>query len=167
MPFARSRLAFCLFVLSGLIFGCTVSAGTLFVPERFSVPISYKAKGVFIQKLTREYAELDYEAVMDSRHELRGYFGGEWPADTFSLEQNIKDIVVHEMLFEDRSSFAYTVLSADRTRVLGCIYINPTDSAGYDAQVHSWVRTGEEIQLSSLVKDWLETDWPFQDVLYW
>lgn len=145
---------------------CSTSSGLEFVPDGFTVPESHTTPVAIIEKLTLDHAVLDYEAVMDSRVFLRDYFGGEWPPDDFTLEQNREDIRAHETFSDARSSFAYTVLSLDRSRVLGCIYINPTDSLDYDAQVHSWVRTGEDLTLKPLIAEWIEQAWPFKKVLY-
>lgn len=112
---------------------------------------------------------MDYEAVMESRHELRLLFGGDWPADSFSLEENMADLALHESLFSERTSFTYTIVNSNGSRVLGCMYINPTDSAGYEAQVHLWVRTSEAHQAAAIRNSavaWLDDNWPFDRVLY-
>lgn len=144
----------------------------LFVPEDFAVPQSYEAEAIYLENLTTARAEQDYEAVMESRQDLRAQFGGEWPEDNFTLEQNKADLLEHEQLHQQRVSFTYTVLSKDKTTVLGCIYINPTDSAGFDAQVHMWVRTSMKARdldntLKEATQEWLSREWPFKQVIYW
>ncbi len=147
--------------------GCQKDTSRSFVPDNFIIPDSLVAGQLRLKPLTIEYAQKDYDAVMDSRDELRKQFGGSWPEDGFTLEENQEDIREHEQLHEARQSFTYTVLSKDNNRVLGCVYINAVDSSGFDAQVHMWVRRGESIlPLKAAVQDWLDQDWPFEQVLY-
>ena len=165
---------FVFIVMGSTIFfvGCksTQIESTSFVPDIFTAPLSYTSDSFLIEKLTLEHAAKDYEAVMESRLDLRRQFGGSWPEDTFSLEQNIKDIKEHEHLFEKRISFTYSILSTDGEHVLGCIYINPIDSANFDAQVHMWVRSGEKYSnlrtgAKKELASWLYSQWPFEEVL--
>ena len=138
------------------------------MPADFEIPESVSFGEVIIEPLTPEYAILDYEAVMESREELRAYFGGEWPPDSFTIEANTKELEDHQQFANQRISFAYTVLNKDRTQVIGCIYVNPTDSAGFDAQVHSWLRSGQiDFGFHDLVGDWMKDQWPFERVIYW
>ncbi len=143
---------------------------SLFVPEEFATPQFYDSGGFRFEPLTTAHAEMDYAAVMDSKKELRDQFGGDWPADDFTLEQNIADIREHERLHKERASFTYSILNEERDEILGCIYINPVDSIGFDAQVHVWTRRGQDDIKSSLretLQTWLVTAWPFEKVVYW
>ena len=72
--------------------------------------------------LSVDDVEKDYEAVIESRDLLRSMFGGDWPRDGFTLEENLKDLERHQQEFLDREAFAYTVVSLDNDRVLD----NPT-----------------------------------------
>lgn len=52
-------------------------------------------------------------------------------------EENLGDLVRHANEFAARTGFTYTVLapdSGDRT-VVGCVYIYPSEKAGFDARV--------------------------------
>ena len=141
-----------------------------FVPPDFDVPQEYITPELVILPLTKNLARLDYEAVMVSKKELRNQFGGEWPTDDFSLAQNIDDIKEHERLAQERISFTYSLLDAKREKVLGCIYINPVDSAGYDAQVHMWIRSDQKTgtaEIKMKIQDWIATGWPFRKVVFW
>lgn len=146
-------------------FGCTAS----FVPRAFEAPTQHRLSDFTFTKLTAVHAAMDYEAVMESRQELRILFGGDWPADTFSLAQNKADIALHEQLFDERTSFTYSIVNRAGNRVIGCMYINPTDAPEYDAQVHLWVRTSELAQ-EATVRDaatvWLASGWPFRHVQF-
>jgi hypothetical protein len=93
-----------------------------------------------------------------------------WPAG-LTLRQNLIDLGWHEKEFQNRSSFAYTMVAPDESRVLGCVYFYPTDKAGYDAEVFLWVRESEaatdlDKRLFEVVQRWLASDWPFAHPAY-
>ncbi len=139
------------------------------LPSAFEIPGGLKHKHFLLRPLVLEDMSADYEAVMESKLQLRELFGGEWPSDDFTLEQNRDDLKVHEQAFQDREAFAYTVTSHDQARVLGCVYIHPADDA--DAQVIFWIRTSElekgtEKKLFESLKVWLTTEWPFTNVAF-
>ena len=163
----RSPSRYFLILVLIWVTGCQKNTSRSFVPDSFIIPHSFSTEQLQLRPLTIEYAQKDYDAVMDSREELREQFGGTWPEDGFTLEENQEDILEHEQFHEARQSFTYTVLSKDKHRVLGCVYINAVDSSGFDAQVHMWARRGESITpLKAVVQDWLEQEWPFERVLY-
>ncbi|MEM8484295.1 MAG: GNAT family N-acetyltransferase [Bacteroidota bacterium] len=160
------RISSCTLLLIVLL---TVGCAATFVPRSYDVPEQHQLPAFAFTRLTQAHAAMDYEAVMESRHELRLLFGGDWPADSFSLEENMADLALHESLFSERTSFTYTIVNSNGSRVLGCMYINPTDSAGYEAQVHLWVRTSEAHQAAAIRNSavaWLDDNWPFDRVLY-
>tara|TARA_Y100001960_G_C14445667_1_gene714779 strand:- start:131 stop:559 length:429 start_codon:yes stop_codon:yes gene_type:complete len=116
----------------------------------------------------------DYDAVMSSAEHLRNTFsaisGSDWP-DGLTLEEDLIDLGWHQREFTLRYSFAYTVLSPDETRCLGCVYINPCRKIGYDAEVSMWVRTSElvndlDFELYTFVKTWIDEAWPFTRPAY-
>jgi hypothetical protein len=107
----------------------------------------------------------DYDAVCSSADQLQARFGPGWPAG-LTLEQNLIDLAWHQKEFQRRTSFAYTVLTPDESRVLGCVYIEPTARPGYDAEVRYWMRpeqvvSGLERNLGHNLRSWLEDCWPF------
>jgi len=93
----------------------------------------------------------DYDAVMSSLNHLQGIFGpnSTWPEADLTLEQDLIDLGWHQKEFQIRSSFAYTVVSPDETRVLGCLYIFPVairtsmrkSPCGYVRMCWTWVMT--------------------------
>jgi len=98
-------------------------------------------------------------------------FGGPWPREGFTLKENLDDLEGHQGEFLNREAFAYTVISLDESRVLGCVYINPAHEIDADAIVVMWVRQSEYDQgldpiLFQAVKDWISAVWPFQTVAY-
>lgn len=164
-----------LILLAGTSFalGCTSksekAAEPNFVPAGFDVPTVLVATGFQLRPIAVADAEEDYEAVMESKLDLRALFGGEWPEDDFSLAQNRADIQTHVKAFQDRESFTYSIISPDQQRILGCVYVHPSEEA--DAQVFFWIRTSERGQgldpiLQGELFDWLTRDWPFSTVKF-
>ena len=60
------------------------------------------------------------------------------------------------------------MVTLDESKVIGCVYMNPTRKAGYDAEVTMWVRaieleSGLDSRLFATVKKWLIDDWPLEN----
>ena len=71
---------------------------------------------------------LDHEAVMSSREFL--YHGEQeppYPPEDFSVEDNLKDLEQMDSQHRSGTRYTYTVMNADETEVLGCIYLLPND----------------------------------------
>lgn len=156
-----------------LVAAAWLVAQDAFVPADFEVPLRLEADDFIARKLLESDAEKDYEAVMSSVAHLRGAFGpdSEWPPDDLTLARNREELRWHESEFDARRSFAYTVVTPDESRVLGCVYVNPTRKRGFDAEVYLWVRRsayerGMDERLFRAVRRWLVRSWPFDDVAY-
>lgn len=108
----------------------------------------------------------DFEAIRE-RVEPDGTLVG---APALTLEQNLIDLGWHQKEFQDRRSFAYTVVDRDDDgHVLGCAYIYPTDEPGFDALARCWVRreaAALDRELYEAFRAWIERDWPFERVTY-
>jgi hypothetical protein len=135
-------------------------------PE-FEVPETLETERFRLRMLTVNDVVKDYDAVMTSKQHIHEIWGPGWP-DGLTLEQNLIDLGWHQKEFQRRRSFAYTVVAPDESRVLGCVYINPTRKEGYDAVVYLWARQSElassmESELTAAVKAWLASDWPFKN----
>jgi hypothetical protein len=147
---------------------------TPFVPEDFVVPLHIEQAKYVLRPLTTDDVEKDYDAVMSSRESLRHIFlenDVEWPADTMTLQDNLRDLERHQKDFEQRSGFTYTMETPDAKLCLGCVYIYPCLRGGYDAQVHYWVRDnvkaqGLEKELGAFLRQWLRDVWPFQHPVF-
>jgi heme oxygenase len=142
-----------------------------FLPSDFEIPSGLETAGFRLRMLTVNDVIKDYEAVMTSCAHLQGIFGPQssWPRADLSLEQDLIDLGWHQKEFQNRTSFAYTVMSLDESRCLGCVYIYPAAPADYDAQVILWARQSElasglEARLLAAVKDWMAQAWPFERV---
>jgi len=134
-----------------------------FVSDDFEIPTLLETDRFRLRMLSVDDVEKDYEAVIESRELLHTMFGGSWPRLGFTLEENLADLKRHQQEFLNRKAFAYTVVSLDETRVLGCIYINPPETTNSDAVVVMWVRQTEydkgldEILLNK-VRGWISSD---------
>ena len=144
---------------------------TPFVPDDFDVPALLETERFRLRMLSVNDVEKDYQAVIESA-ELLHSMGSTWPREGFTIAENLADLERHQQEFLDRKAFAYTVVSLDESRVLGCVYINPTTQEDYDALAYMWVRQSEydkglDPLLFQTVKAWLQTSWPFSAVHYY
>jgi len=142
-----------------------------FVPANFAVPTSFADHNFQLEILEQSVVELDYEAVMSSRVNLRSVFAenDEWPADDMTLEENMNDLVIHEKEFKAREAFAYTVLSPDKSCCIGCLYIEPCNREGIDAEIYFWIRDDIlhlEAEFEKTIKNWLTRSWPFNRIVF-
>ena len=84
-------------------------------------------------------------------------------------EEDRADLQRHAEEIERHESFNYALLDADETELLGCVYVDPPEKDGADADVSFWVRadeldTGLEAELEAAVRAWIAADWPFAKV---
>lgn len=140
------------------------------VPDGFEVPATLEHPRFRLRMLSIHDLEKDYEAVMSSVAHLQGVWRNNWP-EGLTLEQNLVDLGWHHKEFQRRTSFAYTVVEPDESRVLGCVYIYPPSKRGFDAEVYYWTRQSElanglEEELGQALQIWFESEWPFESVAY-
>ena len=142
-----------------------------FVPSEFIIPEKMETEGYRLRMLSIDDVEKDFEAVISSaKHVSKVWPDSDWP-DGLTLKQNLIDLGWHEKEFQNRTSFAYTMVTLDESKVLGCVYFYPTTKADHDAEVFIWVRESElgsglDDKLIHAVKNWLERDWPFTNPAY-
>ena len=143
---------------------------TEFVPPEFNIPTVLETDHFRLRMLSVDDVEKDYEAVIETREYFHSR-GFSWPREGFTIEENLSDLEQHQQEFLDRKAFAYTVVSLDESRVLGCVYINPPKKENTDARIHLWVRTSEYKKgldpiLFQVVKEWIDSSWPFTSAEY-
>jgi len=147
----------------------------LVVPENFVVPAVLKTDKIFARCLTVNDVVKDYDAVITSINHLRKTKpfgpGSDWPGSDLTLEQDLIDLGWHQKEFQNRTSFAYTVMSLDEKLCLGCLYIYPSDRSGFDCKIIMWVRESEvdkglDVHLFEAVKKWINEFWPFRNPGY-
>ena len=142
-----------------------------FVPPEFNIPKKMETEGYRLRMLSIDDVEKDFEAVISSaKHVSKVWPDSDWP-DGLTLKQNLIDLGWHEKEFQNRTSFAYTMVTLDESKVLGCVYFYPTTKSDHDAEVFMWVRESElgsglDDKLFHAVKNWLERDWPFTNPAY-
>ena len=145
----------------------TPAAPVPFVPPDFTVPQTLETNEFRLRMLTVNDVVKDYDAVMSSVDHCKTIWPGlGWP-EGLTLEQNLIDLGWHQKEFQTRRSFAYTVVTLDETRVVGCVYILPTRKKGHDAEVYLWARQSElagglEDRLYEAVRNWVAKEWPFK-----
>lgn len=145
----------------------------LFIPQDFEVPQSLETDKFRLRPLTALDVDKDYEAVMSSLDHLQGFFGerSKWPSRDLTKEKDLEDLKWHQKEFQERSSFAYTVVSLDEKEVLGCVYIFSSRKEGFEVDIFAWVRKSEfdkglDPILFETVKDWIKQKWPFKNIRY-
>ncbi|MEL7537006.1 MAG: GNAT family N-acetyltransferase [Pseudomonadota bacterium] len=142
-----------------------------FVAPDFTVPEQLETAQFRLRMLTVNDVVKDYDAVMSSAEQLKSVWpDSEWP-NGLTLEQNLIDLGWHQREFQRRSSFAYTVVTLDESKVVGCVYIDPTRKRGYDAEVYLWAREAAlgspaDTKLFAAVNDWMAAKWPFENVAF-
>lgn len=143
------------------------------VPASFRVPTLAEGKGFKLVPLGPPLVKIDYDAYMSSIEHLQKTFtrSTAWPHPGITAAEAMVDMETEQARFAQRQSFAYAVLTPDGTRERGCVYVQPSPVAGYDAVVRMWVTkadhdAGFEPELYAWVIQWLAQDWPFTKVAY-
>jgi hypothetical protein len=80
---------------------------------------------VVIVPLTRQLLDLDLTAYCSSPQAIRAHSAGRWPSEDLTREENCRLIEQHEQEHAAGEAYAYAILSADRTREVGCVYLRP------------------------------------------
>jgi len=135
------------------------------VPDGFEVPTVLEHERFRLRMLTVDDVVDDFDAICNRvDHE-----GTPQPPFVPTVAQNLVDLGWHQKEFALRRSFAYTVVEPDESRVLGCVYLNPSETD--DVRVKLWVRSdayadGLDAVLEAAVRDWVATSWPFERVSF-
>lgn len=132
-------------------------------PERVDL-----ATGHHLRPIREDDVDIDYPAVMGSRARLWAIYGHAWgwPPATMTPAQDREDLARHEREIATHQSFNYAILDADERALLGCVYIDPPERDGHDAEISWWVvdemvDSPLEAELSTFVPRWIATRWPF------
>jgi hypothetical protein len=154
----------------------------VFAVSEIVAPAGLRTREFILRPLLPSDAELDYQAVMESREFLRKWEQSTWPEDDFTIEANREDLAKAERRHVDGDAFTYTVMNLDQTECLGCVYLLPPDAKMFtgahvtalgadhwsdcDATVFFWVRLSRlperlDRTLLDSVISWLEQEWAF------
>jgi RimJ/RimL family protein N-acetyltransferase len=133
-------------------------------PTRVDLPTGHHLRPIREADLA-----LDHPAVMGSRERLWTIFGPAWgwPPATMTVEQDRADLARHEREIAAHESFNYALFDAGETALLGCVYIDPPERAGADAEISWWVvdeLVGSDVErvMTDLVPSWIAAEWPFR-----
>ena len=144
------------------------------LPDDFEHPtVVPLPTGHHLRPIRADDVDLDMPAVMGSQERLWSIYGEAWgwPPATMTAEQDREDLARHEEEIARHESFNYALLDADETELIGCVYIDPPEKAGADAEISWWVRdeyVGSDVEsaLDDLVPRWIAEDWPLQQPRY-
>lgn len=139
--------------------------------KSFTPPDAPESKHFVLEPLGPHHAEKDHAAFMGSRDHIRHtlQWGG-WPADDTTVEQNRKDLARHLKEFENREAYAYSVLSPNRKKCIGCVYIKPVQNKTDACAVAYWVVESElkndfDKKLQNAMLNWLAEKWAMKMVV--
>ncbi|MCD4527265.1 GNAT family N-acetyltransferase [Nocardioides sp. cx-173] len=144
------------------------------LPEGWAHPTRVElSTGHHLRPIHPDDTELDMPAVMGSRERLWAIYGEAWgwPPATLTAEKDREDLQYHRDEELAHRSFNYALFDADETELIGCVYLDPTDKPGADADISWWVRdeyagTPVEAALDALVPRWVAEDWPLRAPRY-
>ena len=164
-PLASAAVVISLLLSGGVV---TAQSNHPFVSDDFAVPDGLETDTFRLRMLTVHDVVKDFEAAMSSVEHLKKVWPGSgWP-EGLTIEEDLVALGWHQQEFWNRSSFAYTVVPLDDSKILGTVYIDPTRKRGYDTEVYLWVTKSEfdrgtDAKLFAAVKRWLKDDWPFEN----
>lgn len=129
--------------------------------------------GEHLRPIRESDVDIDMPAVMGSRGRLWSIYGEAWgwPPVTMTHEQDRADLKHHEDEIEAHLSFNYALLDQGETELLGCVYLDPAEKVGADADISWWVvdrlvGSATERELDELVPRWVAAEWPFSAPRY-
>ncbi len=145
-----------------------------------AIPEGLRTSEFLLRPLVAADVELDYAAVMESTEQLRPWEQTGWPADDFTVADDLADLVGLEERHREQRAFTYTVMDPEQTECLGCVYLMPPDARSftsaritavgdrawedYGAALYFWVRTsrlatGLDARLLAALRAWIAQDW--------
>jgi RimJ/RimL family protein N-acetyltransferase len=155
-------------------------------PDSTPDPDELVTSGFRLRPLRTTDVDLDYEAVVESAAMLRRWGGGSWPADRFTLKENLADLAMHEREHESDLAFTYTMMDLSESECLGCVYVNrlselirsldpaksiPVIVDDRQATVRFWVRQSHlseslDWRLLQVLIAWFKNQWTFDQVYF-
>ncbi len=147
-------------------------------------PAGLVAEAVTAVPLSAANVDLDYAAYMASPDIIGTHSDGRWPVDGFTLEQDAKEVAVHEA--DHAAGVAFTFLLGDPhcRQSVGCLYLRPLhpylDRAGATAStrrafpdasalVTFWLRQDRQElarPVAAAVSSWLLAEWPLDACVF-
>lgn len=139
----------------------------------FAPPREFDTDMMHLEPLGPEHTPLDFAAFMSCRGFIQeSLHWGSWPRTDMTLELNRRDLEGHAKNFTDRTQYTYTVMTPDRERVVGCIYMNPVrtrNAKPRHMELDWWVSESElsrnlDAHLLASVLGWVRAEFPFDRV---
>ena len=87
------------------------------------LPQRAEVGGLTFVPLTPQLLSGDYAAVMRDIEMLRTWSGENWPTAEFTADENLVDLVRHDLEQREGVALTYSVLRNEA--VIGCIYVRP------------------------------------------
>lgn len=137
-------------------------------PTRVDLPTGHHLRPIHASDV-----HLDYPAVMGSRERLWRIYGTAWgwPPASMTIEQDQDDLAYHQEEIEQHKSFNYALFDQGETALFGCVYVDPPDKRGADAEISWWVvdaLVGSPVEacLDQAVPTWIAQVWPLANPRY-
>lgn len=138
-------------------------------------PAGLRTDVFHLEPLGPQHNHPDHRAWMSSIEHIRatpGFTGELWGGDEWpfpmSIDDNLADLIDHADEFARGVAFAYTVLDPIDGDVIGCVYVDPDDTA--EARCRCWVRADRahlDAELIAVLRDWLASDeWALDSVRF-
>ena len=145
--------------------------GKINLPSNFNAPENFETDEFYFTVLEPSITEIDYQAVMSSRKNLRKIFSENdtWPSESMTIEENTQDLIRHESEFRQKKAFAYSVFTTNKDEYVGCVYINPTVKNDFDCEVYLWVKDSRnelDQELFQVIKKWLLGYWNLNAIAF-
>ena len=150
------------------------SAEAPWLPPTFEHPTRVELDtGHHLRPIRASDVDLDMPAVMGSQPRLWSIYGKAWawPPPDMTHEQDREDLARHEAEIAAHESFNYALFDDQETALLGCLYIDPPEKPGADAEISWWVvddLVGSPVEkaLDQLVPQWIADSWPLERPRY-
>lgn len=148
---------------------------TTWLPIDFVAPtrVELPEIGHHLRPIHPDDTELDMIAVMGLRERLWAIYGKAWgwPATTLTAEADHEDLARHADEMTRNESFNFALFDTAETMLGGCVYIDPPERVGADAEISWWVTddlvgTPAERALDEFVPRWVAADWPLSSPRY-
>ena len=154
--------------------------------DDFHAPEELRTDEFLLRPILTSDAELDYEAVMESKEFLRPWEQTGWPKDDFTVDANREDLAKLERRRTAGEAFTYTMMNPTETQCLGCVYLFPTTAplfskpqiaamndaqwSAYEMAAYFWVRQSRladelDRRLLDALGPWLTQDWHIEHAL--
>lgn len=121
------------------------------------VPVRLETEEFLLRPILASDVKGDYDAVMESREYLRPWEQTGWPADDFTLEDDLEDVAMLEQRHRAFHAFTYTVVTPDESECLGCVYLMPPDARHYREATVTPIGGARWEDYGTLVSFWVRT----------